>query len=78
VAVRPDRRAFITSETRLHGAVPFVCAGSGDGREVREVAVHTVGRLKWLTDALPAALTRLGVAASSPSGRVAAQTCDIS
>jgi hypothetical protein len=78
MTLRPGRRAFITSETRLHGPVPFVCAGTADGREVREVAVHTIGRWKWLTDPLPSGLTRLGVAASSPSGRAGAQAFDIS
>jgi hypothetical protein len=75
--VREGRRVFIGSETRLFGPVPFVCAGTADGREVREVAVHTIGRFKWLTDPLPASLTRLGVAASSPSGHVSVQTFDI-
>ena len=67
---KQDNRLLITSSRPIFGRVPFVAVSSADGSICRRAGLVTVGQYKWLTDPLSVEITRVGVAAASPSGEV--------
>ncbi len=67
---KQDNRLLITSSRPIFGRAPFVAVSSADGSICRRAGLVTVGRYKWLTDPLPAEITRAGVTAAGTSGEV--------
>ncbi len=65
---KAGNRLLIKSASPIFGRVPFVAVSSSDGSICRRAGVVTPGRYKWLTDPLPAEISRVAVAAANPSG----------
>lgn len=72
-----DHRILITARSPIWGKVPFVAISDGDGSICRRAGLTTVGKYKWLTDPVPAEISRIGVASSSLSGKIGCTVVDL-
>jgi len=67
---KEGNRLLISAGSPIFGRMPFVAVSSSDGSTCRRIGLVTAGRYKWLTDPLPAEISRVAVAAASPSGEI--------
>jgi len=65
-----NKQLIITSSQPIFGHAPFAAIGNSSGTICRRAGLEVVGRYVWLTDPISNEITRVAIAASSPSGEV--------